>query len=87
MNFVEKIGDNKYTKLALVDTIIATSDGTDPTNPPDGEFTLITLSNAIDFFGLRKGQPGWEIALFFDYNANSEIDISDITHIASKIIL
>ena len=87
INFVEKIGENKYTKLAMVDTILATSDGTDPTNPPDGEFTLITLSNAIDFFGLRKGQPGWEIALFFDYNANSEIDISDITHIASKIIL
>ena len=87
INFVEKIGENKYTKLAIVDTVIATSDGTDPTNPPDGEFTLITLSNAIDYFGVGKGQPGWEIAVFFDYNASGVIDISDIAHIASKIVL
>ena len=87
INFVEKIGDTKYTKLAIVDTVFATSDGTDPTNPPDGEFTLITLSNAIDFFGLKKGQTGWDIAMFFDYNASGDIDISDIAFIASKIVL
>ena len=87
INFVERFGDIKWTKMAIVDTVFATSDGTDPTNPPDGEFTLITLSNAIDYFGVRKGQAGWDVALFFDYNASGDIDISDIAYIASKIVL
>ncbi len=86
IDFVERFGDKKFTKKAIVDTVFATSDGTDPTNPPEGEFTLVTLSNAIDYFGVSKGQPGWEIAQFFDYNASDVIDISDIAHIASKIV-
>ena len=57
------------------------------TVPPlyDGEFTLIVLSNAIDFFGVVSGDAEWVEARVFDYNRNRAIDIFDIAYVASRI--
>ena len=50
------------------------------------EVSLIDLSNIIDIFGYNKSTEGWfERYRAFDFNGNGEIDISDITYVASLI--
>ena len=51
-----------------------------PTNP-----TLIDLSDAIDCFGVKEGDAGWNDAKRFDYNGNKELDIQDIATLAMLI--
>jgi hypothetical protein len=55
--------------------------------PWTGDPTLIDLSNAIDYFGTSSEDSIWERAMFYDFNSNGEIDISDITYIAVRIRL
>ena len=47
---------------------------------------LIDLSNMIDWFGFTSKNADWEILyIFFDFNNNGEIDISDIAYVARLI--
>ena len=50
-------------------------------------FTLITLSNLIDVFGINSMYQAWATYRFYDFNNNSMIDISDIAYVASRIVL
>ena len=52
---------------------------------PVADPTLIDLSDAIDFFGVKVGDAQWRDARKYDMNDNGEIDISDICAIAVKI--
>jgi len=48
-------------------------------------FTLIDLSNIVDMFGTREGDPGWDKAKWWDFDNNKVIDILDIVYVASRI--
>ena len=48
-------------------------------------YDLLTLSDMIDAFGTKRGDPGWPDCRQFDLNRNGEIDILDISQFASKI--
>jgi len=50
-----------------------------------GPYTLIDLSNLIDWFGVKAGDAAWAQARFFDFNGNGEIDIQDIATLAQMI--
>ena len=50
-----------------------------------GPYTLIDLSNLIDWFGVKAGDAAWAQARFFDVNGNGEIDIQDIASLAQMI--
>jgi len=50
-----------------------------------GPYTLIDLSNLIDWFGVKAGDAAWTQARFFDFNGNGEIDIQDIATLAQMI--
>lgn len=49
------------------------------------EYNLLTLSDAIDFYGVTSNDVAWDEARFFDFNGNGQIDINDITFIAQQI--
>ena len=52
----------------------------------DGVLDLIDLSNMIDWFGAVESDPGWDdLYIFFDFNTNGVIDISDIAYVARLI--
>lgn len=51
----------------------------------DGVIDLIDLSNMIDWFGVTSADAAWEQAEYFDFNYNDQIDISDISKVASMI--
>ena len=52
----------------------------------DGVLNLIDLSNMVDWFGIRSTHADWESKyVFFDFNNNGEIDISDIAFVARLI--
>ena len=52
----------------------------------DGVLDLIDLSNMIDWFGYTTATPDWDtLYIFFDFNNNGEIDISDIAYVAVRI--
>jgi hypothetical protein len=50
--------------------------------PDSSNVTLITLSDAIEVFGLTSSAPNWGQIRYFDMNGNGAIDIGDIAHIA-----
>lgn len=53
----------------------------------DGIVNLIDLSNMIDWFGISSNHMDWnEIYTYFDFNNNGEIDISDISYVASLCV-
>jgi len=76
VEYVVKDGDNKFvkTRIASADVLVS---------PPS--FTLIDLSNIIDWFGIKTGEPEWEKARLWDFNKNGEIDIFDIAYVAQRI--
>ena len=76
---------NKYIATTSGSTSIATAGGIPGDTDGDGIVTLIDLSNIIDMFGVRNGDPQWSQARFYDFNNNGEIDISDIVYIAKLI--
>ena len=86
--YVWKFEDGeKEVWTATASTAFTSTHGKDPFPPPGGEFTLITLSNIIDYFGATPANELWlEIIRFFDYNNNKVIDIHDITTVAQKIV-
>ena len=52
----------------------------------DGVLDLIDLSNMIDWFGLDTSDASWDtLYIFFDFNNNGAIDISDIAYVAQRI--
>ena len=52
----------------------------------DGVLDLIDLSNMIDWFGFSTSSPDWlTLYIFFDFNNNGAIDISDIAYVAQRI--
>ena len=51
-----------------------------------GPYTLIDLSNLVDRFGVKAGDPDWAQARFYDFNGNGEIDIYDISYLAQLIV-
>ena len=69
----------KYILSLAADTELTTG------RPWTGELTLIDLSNAIDYFGTTSDDSIWDRAMYYDFNSNGEIDISDITYIAVRI--
>ena len=71
----------KVIKSEVASTIFSTWIG------EDGPVTLIELSNLIDVFGMTSADPKWPDFKFYDYNNNQEIDISDISELAKKIVL
>ena len=81
---VKQEDDEKIVLNEIASTIFTTTDG-DPIE--GGEYTLITLSNAIDGFGVTANHADWAIYRFYDFNNNNVIDVSDIAVIASKITI
>ena len=75
----------KEILTATASTLFPSTNGNDPTVPEPGAFTLITLSNVIDKFGLSKGAAEWAVYRFFDKNNNGVIDIADICWVASQL--
>ncbi len=53
--------------------------------PIPNSFKLLDLSNAIDYFGVKKGDASWSAAKYFDMDGNGAIEIFDLTQIARKI--
>ena len=52
----------------------------------DDILDLIDLSNMIDWFGYKRGNPDWDsVYTFFDFNSNGEIDIYDISYVANLV--
>lgn len=52
----------------------------------DGNVDLIDLSNLIDWFGITSADSQWHnLYTFFDYNNNSQIDISEIALVAEML--
>ena len=83
-DYVVKDGDSKEVKTAGASANL---------NILPYNFTLIDLSNIIDWFGFVKvdGEgnvnPDWNtIYTYWDFNNNSEIDIFDISFVAKRII-
>jgi len=72
--------DSKSIKNANTSVTFTTSPGA------QGPYTLIDLSNLIDWFGVKVGDPEWAQARFFDFNGNGEIDIQDVATLAQLIV-
>ena len=51
----------------------------------DRKITLLDLSNLIDYFGITSTDQLWITAKFFDFNHNGQIDINDISFVATRI--
>ena len=75
----------KSIATAIGSTSISTTGGVPGDTDGDGIVTLIDLSNIIDMFGVKKGDPQWSRAKFYDFNNNEEIDIADIVYVAKLI--
>lgn len=53
---------------------------------PKDSYTLIDLSDIIDLFGVTNAdEANWPVARFFDFNSSGDIDIADISYIASLV--
>lgn len=76
----------KGIKTTSGSTSFITSSGVPGDTDGDGVITLIDLSNIIDMFGLKKGDAGWSVAQFYDFNGNNEIDIQDIVYVARFVV-
>jgi len=49
-------------------------------------FTMMDLSNIIDWFGINNTHPDWYSKyIFWDFNDSGEIDIYDIVYVAQRI--
>jgi hypothetical protein len=69
----------KFIRAATQKSISFTTSG-------DREYTLIDLSDMIDWFGTDSTDPEWDTKyIFFDFDNNGEIDIYDIAFVARLI--
>ncbi len=79
VDFVVLLDDGtKEIKNEIASTIFTTIEG-------PSKYTLLTLSNVIDVYGIDKTHSEWNKYRFFDYNNNGSIDISDIAAVAKNI--
>ena len=76
----DKIEKELGTSLPIV-TVAAGTGDLDLDN-----ITLIDLSNVIDYMGYNTASADWyALYVYYDFNKNSEIDISDIAYLAKLI--
>ena len=87
---IKTISANADYVLNTVPKTIVNTDGfaSIRTNPDFvlGDFTLIDLSNIIDWFGTTDSDPNWYLTIaVWDFNNSGSIDISDVSYVAKLV--
>jgi hypothetical protein len=86
----DEAGEKEILKTNASTQFTTLGGGDEPAIPGDtddnGIIDLIDLSNLIDWFGKTSNDSNWtEQYVFFDFNNNGEIDISDVAYVAKLI--
>lgn len=76
----------KEIKTADISTIFVTLVSLKGDTDGNNLIDLLDLSNILDWLGFDTSDPDWyEKFVFFDFNNNKEIDISDVCYVAAHI--
>lgn len=75
---------NKTLERVSTNTMFSTSG--EPETPEPIVYDMLALSDAIDAFGMKYTDYGWNNVKKFDFNGNNRIDISDLAEVARRIL-
>ena len=85
-NYVEKSESGSKSIVPISGSVPFTTIGIKGDTNGDSIVNLLDLSDMIDWFGVTSDDAQWNsLYIFFDYNNNGEIDISDIALVAQMI--